>query len=397
MVARFLSAALLPRPASEPGRGARILVGCVLLLHFVAALVLGVQATRNPLGNWDIIPYVALVRAADGASGQELSRQTYGEIRQYFGEARYAQLIRQGDGLDDAYRAAVHDSPAALAENLRFYSVKPLYILLSRAATAVVDNAALATVVVSAVAFCLFVAIFPLFFRWRVGAVAATWALVLTGAPALGVIASCATPDSLGLLLAATAALLAVRRSHPLAVAALGLLAVLARPDTMFLLGPLLLGLAWLERRDVRGRWLLGILVLLSAVFLYLGAQSLPWSTLFRHTFFGRIPLPAAGVPPVSPAEYWSVVTRTFPNAFNLRVGLMLVAGCALALAPWLRGQALRPAQLLAASAVVNIVAHFLIFPIDEFGHERLFLPSYFLVLAAALLMFEQIAAGPAR
>ena len=368
----------------------RLALPLLLLLHCVAALVLGVHAARNPLGNWDIVPYVALVRQASGLGGQELSRQTYGEIREYFGEARYTQLLAQGNGPDDAYRAAVHESPAALAENLRFYSVKPLYILLSRAATAVVGNAALATVVVSAAAFSLFVMVFPLFFRRRAVAVAATWVLVLTGAPALGVIASCATPDSLGLLFAATAALLAAKRMNPWAVGVLGLLAVLARPDTMFLLGPLLLGLAWLERRDLRGRYLFGILVALSATFLYLGAQSLPWSTLFRHTFFGRIALPAAGVPPVTPADYWSVVARTFPNAFNLRVGIVLAAGCALALVPWLRSRQWGPTQLLAAAAVVNIVAHFLIFPIDEFGHERLFLSSYFLVLAAALFTFEQ-------
>ncbi|MDB5873678.1 MAG: hypothetical protein JWQ07_3120 [Ramlibacter sp.] len=394
MVARFLAAALLPPDTAVPGRGARLLAHFVLLLHFVAAVLLGVQAVREPLGNWDIVPYVALVRSAAGVSGPALNQQTYAQLQEYLGP-KYPQLLAQGGGPDDAYRTAVHDSPAALVENLKFYAVKPLYIQLVRAAAAVTGNAAQAAVLVSAAAFSLFVMIFPLFFRWRVAAVAATWLLVTSGAPALKVIAACATPDSLGLLFAGTAALLAVARTRPALVGVLGLLAVLARPDTMFLLGPLLLGLAWLQRRDTDARHWLAILALLSVVFLYLGSQSPPWNTLFRHTFFGRIPFPEAGVAAVTPAEYWAVVTRTFPNAANARVVIVLLAGCALAIVPSLRSRSFGAAQLLAASAVINIVAHYVIFPIDEFGHERLFLSSYFLVLAALILSLER--GAPAR
>ncbi len=362
----------------------------LLVLHFIAAAALGVQALRTPLGNWDIVPYVALVHAASGASGEALKNQTYGDLRFYLGPKKFGQLLSQGGGPDDAYRMAVFESPAALVENLKFYSVKPLYIEFVRMAAVLTGNAAQAAVAVSAAAFSLLVMVFPLFFCARVAAVAATWLLVTVGSPALLVIASCATPDSLGMLLATTAALFAVLRGKLVIVAALGMGAVLARPDTMFLLGPLLLGMAWLDRREFRGRYLLAVLVLLSATFLYLGLQSLPWSTLFRHTFFGRIPLPEAGVAPVTPAEYWSVIQRTLPNAANLRVILIVLAGSALAIVPWMRSRAFGPVQLLAACAIVNIVAHYLIFPIDEYGHERLFLPSYFLVVAALMFSFER-------
>lgn len=393
MVSRFLAAALVPRPDVDSGRPARVLTRLVLLLHFAAAIALGVQSVRNPVGNWDMIPYTALAHTASGLSPQEVLERTYYDLRQYLGPVKHKELLGHEVGPDEEYRATIAHSPAALTENLRFYSVKPLYIAFTRAAAAVSGNAAQAGVLVSAAAFSLFIMVFPLFFRWRIAAAAATWVLAMPGTlevPPLATIAACGTPDSLGLLFAGTAALVAFRGAAPAVVAALGFLAVLARPDTIFLLGPLLLGLAWLRRREAAGRWTLAVLALLCVTFVYLGTQALPWGTLFRHTFFGRIAYPLAGVPPVTPGEYWAVVSGNFPEAANLRVAAILLGGCALAALPWLRSRTFGAVQLLAASAVANVVLHFLVFPIDEIGHERLFLSSYFLILAALVFTFER-------
>ncbi len=203
------------------------------------------------------------------------------------------------------------------------------------------------------------------------------------------IIAACATPDSLGMLLAVSAALMAVANRPLLIVCPLALLAVLARPDAIFIFVILFCGLAWLQRKDGRAPGLLLCAFLVSALFFFLNSQALPWPTLFRHTFFGRQPYPSLLAQPVSVAEYLGVVKRTLPHVASLRTLFFLCLGCLLAIVPWLRSRAVTPTQLLAAIAVVNMVAHYLIFPIDEFGHERLFLSSYFLVIAALMLTLQ--------
>jgi len=361
----------------------------VLLVHVLAAIVLAVQACRTPLGNWDIVAYTALVKSADGLHGEALSRATYGDVQAYLGPA-YPRVLPEGNEPRDRYRAAMHDSPAALEENLRFYVVKPLYIGASRAVAALAGNAALATVIVSSAALFAFVAAFPFFFpQVTVWAIAGTWLLVLTGSLPIVLLASSATPDSLGLLFAGAACLWAVQLRHGAWVAAAGVLAVLARPDTMMLIGPLLVGCAWLDRRKKGangGAVWLGIAAVLSVLFLYLSAQYVPWSTLMRHTFHAGIAHPVAGVAPITASEYIDIVKQTLPVTLNARVCTALAAGLALAVVPSLLGRANLRAQWLAVAALVNMVAHYVLLPLDEFGFERLFIGSYFMLLASALM-----------
>ena len=167
--------------------------------------------------------------------------------------------------------------PEALAANLRFYSVKPLYIFLSKQATALTRNSAATAVLISATALSLFIVIFPLLFRWQIVAAFALWALLFTGEPKYSVLGAAATPDSLGILLAVTTVLLAVvQRGTLWVVGPMALLALLARPDTIFILTSLWIGLAWLERKNGRMLNLAFCFVAVTALFLYLNSQALP-------------------------------------------------------------------------------------------------------------------------
>ena len=150
-------------PVAVWSRLGQFLIPLILVLNGLAALALGVYSYLNPVGNWDIVPYTALVRASADKDPASLSQQTYSEAQDYLGEEKYQQLITGGDQ-DSQYGITLHAAPAALIANLRFYSVKPLYIFLSRQVAVLTNNAAAATVMVSAAAFCLFVAISPLFF-----------------------------------------------------------------------------------------------------------------------------------------------------------------------------------------------------------------------------------------
>jgi hypothetical protein len=368
-----------------PGRAA-LLMRALLAVHVLAALVLGVFAWQHPLGNWDIIPYAAVIRGHAGASPSQVSQQAYADVRSYVGDETFLPMIQGGDQ-DAQYRATLYRDPQALEENLRFYSVKPLYIFLARGAAAWTGNAASAAVFVSSAAFTLLLALFPFAFGRKAIAVAAAWLLVLVGAPPLWLIATCATPDTLALLFTCIAAWLAGSAKRPLFIAAAAALAVLARPDAAFLLCPLLLGFAWLQREDGRFWPLAASCAGLFALFVFLGTQALPWPALFRHTFFGRQAHPAAAAlsAPLTTGEYLSVVSRTLPHVVTVRTMLFFVASLA-TIALSLRARSRWPIALLATASLANVLLHYLAFPIDEYGFERTFLASYFVLVGAMLL-----------
>jgi hypothetical protein len=368
----------------------RALVAALLLLHAIAAFALALNGWRQPLPNWDIIPYAALVRAEPGVAPQALSRLAYGDVRAYVGEAKFTPMVSGGDQ-DAAYRVRLYQDPAALLDNLRFYSVKPLYVALSKLAMPFTGNAASAAALVSALAFALLLAVFPLFFRHRVLAVALLWPLVLVGAPPLALVTHVATPDSLALLFVVGTVMCAVNRWHAVLVAACAVLAVLARPDAAVLLAPLLLGLAWLQRREGRAWPLTACFAVVMGLFVWLGRQALPWPTLFRHTFHGREPFPSAPAlaQAVPMADYLAVIERTLPHVLSARPLLFFFGGLALALVPWLRRRSVDAFQWIALVAAGNMVVHYLIFPIDEYGHERMFLGSYFVIASALLLAWR--------
>ena len=129
--------------------------------------------------------------------------------------------------------------------------------------------------------------------------------------------------------------------------------------------------------------------VVATALFLYLNSQSLPWYPLFKHTFFGRQNFPLLTPQPVSISDYFRAIGRTLPCVVSWRTTLFFTLGGLLTLVPLVRTRIIGPPQLLAAIAVVNMVAYYLIFPIDEYGHERMFLSSYILIIASVFVMLQ--------
>lgn len=384
--------AAVPRAdrALRPAGARRGVVLLLLLCHVAGSVWLGWSHWRGPLGNWDIVPYTALALAEPGRDPARLTEATHAALRGYLSQPLY-QAVVGASRPDDTYLAAMRDSPDAFADNLRFYAIKPLYVTLVRAATRLGANPAAAAVAVSAVALALFMIVFPFGFRFALPAAAGLWLLLFAGAPPLHAVGAIASPDALALLLTVPAAWCMVRGAAWLPTAVLALLAVLARPDTAFLLGPLLAGLAWQGRHEARDRSI-GRLVLMAAMaglFLVLGLKALPWATLFHHSFIERLNHPSAWHGAVSVAEYLAVVERTLPGVLTPRLLSALFGAVLLCCGRAASEPGLVTVRWLVAAAVLNILLHHAVFPADEFGHERLFLPSYLLLWAAALIRFE--------
>lgn len=361
----------------------------LLAVHVIASFMLAGYHWNKPLGNWDIIPYAALIGAERGMSAADISRRAYADVRAYVGEDVYRPMLDDFGGADSKYRVAVATQPAALVENLRFYSVKPLYLFLSRMAYPFTGNSASAAVLVSALATALTLTAIPFFFAKPALVIAGLWIFLFTGVPQLRLVAACAFPDSLSMLFVTLTALLAFARKPIGWVAGAAILGVLSRPDAAVIIVPLLVGFSWLQRKEGRTVPLLVLAAVVFAIFVTLGKLALPYSNLFWHTFMAREAYPAAITYKLTLADYLAVIRRTHHVLLEPRPLLFFVSACLLALVP-LAWRRLWGFQLLAAAAAGNMVVHYLIFPIEEFGHERMFLGSYMVLICAAAFAFEQ-------
>jgi hypothetical protein len=188
------------------------------------------------------------------------------------------------------------------------------------------------------------------------------------------------------MLLVGACALAALMRRHWAVSGVFGLLAVLARPDAAVLVVPWLAGAAWFARRERPALPMYACAGICFVVFVALGKTALPWSTLFWHTFVNREPFPSGIHFAVTPTKYIEVARRTIHSMLELRPLAFFVGGIALAVGPWIARRRIEPVQWLAAVAAGGLVMQYLIFPIDEYGRERLFLPHYVLVMMAALI-----------
>jgi hypothetical protein len=95
----------------------------VLLATATAVLLFGLL---NPDRNWDMIAYVAASYYQEGYRGSDLTRQTYGEIKREVSDKRFAKLIA------GEYRNTVFHDPAALEQQLPFYTIRVGYLELIR-------------------------------------------------------------------------------------------------------------------------------------------------------------------------------------------------------------------------------------------------------------------------
>ncbi len=88
----------------------------------LAVLMIVLNQTR-PLLNWDSLAYVGAMERWAGVEPREAHRSAYDQLREKFGDQKY-RAIANGD-----YRRAMALSHGLFEQELRFYTVRPLYIL----------------------------------------------------------------------------------------------------------------------------------------------------------------------------------------------------------------------------------------------------------------------------
>jgi len=81
----------------------------------------------RPLVNWDSLAYVGAIERWTGAEPREAHRNAYRQLREEFGDRQFRAIA------NGTYRRAMEMSPGLFEEELRFYYVRPLYILSAAA------------------------------------------------------------------------------------------------------------------------------------------------------------------------------------------------------------------------------------------------------------------------
>lgn len=390
------------------GRDSRRVSGRIAGALSAVVLLFALVATVPPAHNWDLIAYVALANSwvNEDLSPAQMHGRTWSQLRTSVPAVQYRRL--RGDGgvgvagsgaatwafTDDviSYRSAVASDPNALAAQLPFYAVKPLYPALIAGFLAVDVDPVIASVWITKVCWIIFGWVLFGLLRSVVAPVPSLIALgVLMSLPMVRALGSYSTPDALCsmLLLAAVSfALRPAERRQQLPALGCCVLAIVARPDSILLIGPVAL---WLIAREPM-RWRKPLVAVVIGV-VCCGLQSYfsenqGWAVLFHHSFISYLHFPDSAPIDLQLAE---VVSIYFAQVHQTRQfwGFVGLAGViALARMRGLGGRDNWFCGLLVI--IVFMLSHWVLFPDQK---DRMMVASYlFIFVAAVQLVVDWIA-----
>jgi hypothetical protein len=261
-------------------------VSCVLVIAGVS--------WAKPQLNWDMLAYVAIVDSWNGAAPVDAHAAAYADAGQFAaGRGLDAAMAALREGF---YRQTVAADAEAFEEQLPFYRIRPLYLLVVAACAKLTGTVSAATVLVSV----LSVASFSLGLLWyAVRTLGAVPGSVLGGlfalAPTTTDVASLSSPDALLMLLTGVAAMLFMG-SRPLFAASLLSLGVLVRTELVVFdicLAAAWTAVAWRQPRSgMVAAILAGSVLPVAAVNAWAGNYG--YTVLYRFTFVDRfVPHPA--------------------------------------------------------------------------------------------------------
>ncbi|MGE4219776.1 MAG: hypothetical protein AB7G39_10040 [Alphaproteobacteria bacterium] len=338
----------------------------------------------GPQYNWDVLPYVGCLLAADGADPSAMHAQAYDLVRAATTPAQFHDLTDPSW----PYRDTLHRDPEAFRQQLPFYCSKPAYIAAAQLARALGADPVAATHLVSAVGAGLAILILAFWLSRRLSfsaAIAVAAAAALCG---LHKTAGYSSPDGLSapFVVGAFALAAANRPADAMIVLAAS---IPVRPDNAVLFALLTGYLVLLAPAGTRlppGRAVATTLAG-AGVFLAMRAvvETYPHSLHLFHSFVSSLPYPASEPARITVADYLAALPHlTWEALRHPQVGLLLCLGAALpGVARRLGPDAMLHAGL-AATAAAYMVLRFVLFP--EY-HVRFFAAHFAVIVAAAAVV----------
>ena len=282
-------------------RSARI----VYLLFLTAVLI---WSYRNPYYNWDMIPYIAQARLFKEHNIKTIHAEVYAEIRKEIPREDYDELT--GGTLNSPlYRGNMVKDYLHFAEQLPFYSTKPLYVMCVYLLQAVGFGAVLATLIPSLVAYVILaLLVFEWVGRFTGGFYRLACASFLAFNPPVLLLPRLPTPDSLSTALVFLALYFLLEKQSTAVCSGLLLLSLYTRTNNIvfvvFVLGYLVLWAKGSVRLSyLQGGVLLGVcMVSVSAINHFSGFYG--WATLFHQSLLGLLNAPAETLVHISLRTY---------------------------------------------------------------------------------------------
>lgn len=250
-------------------------------------LLLSVWAIRQPHYTWDLLGYVGC--AVNSTDPKVIHDVAFDAIR----DAPSDEDIRA----DNPYRADVAANPYHFAEQLPFYSIKPVYVALIK----VLHQAGMpfqkSAVAISAASnFLLAVLLWQWLAAYLSGwSLAAACTLIMLS-PNILVLSRWATPDCLATLVAAVAFYLILERKSHFWGSALLLLDVWVRTDALVLAGIVFAVLLITRKLDIMQFAALSLLALGSYFTINHFSGNYGWPALFYNSFLGGLTAPGEAV-----------------------------------------------------------------------------------------------------
>jgi hypothetical protein len=268
-------------------------------------------STALPYYNWDLIAYMGVVNTQVEQTPEAAHAVTFAELRERLPPAHYNGLTGQNTRAPGfpAFKSAISTNPDYFAQQLPFYSVKPLYPMLMYLLSRLGMDLVTASVFISKAAYLLLGAVL---FYWLLKYYPPLGSLVISALlmslPFVVALARFSTPDALSALVVFMALLLFIESSYTKTAHALLVTSVAIRPDNMmFVL--LLMGYSFVARKETRAMSAavgLAAFILYQAQVIYSGNYG--WSTLFHHSFVGRLVAPADQEVVVSFSQYLKIL-----------------------------------------------------------------------------------------
>jgi hypothetical protein len=337
-------------------------------------LLLSVWSVMQPQYTWDLLGYIG--SSVDSTDAKAIHRAVFDVIRPISSSPDIQ--------VDNPYRADVAANPYHFAEQLPFYSIKPVYVALVKLTHRAGLPFPKAAVSISAAANFILAALLWLWLGSYLGgwSLLASCTLIMLS-PNILALSRWATPDCLATAVAAIALYLILERNLAFWGSALLIVNVWIRTDALVLAGIVFATLLLLRKLDALQFVSLSILALASYFTINHFSGSYGWAVLFYNSFFGGVPAPGEAVLHVSSRAYLHQLVRgSFLWLVYGSFALYLLLG---ALAIWLR-KSTNYSYMIAAVLAARVVSYAL-YPN---GDQRYTAVLYVLVLVSLVIAIRQ-------
>jgi len=337
-------------------------------------LLLSAWAVLQPQYTWDLLGYIGC--SVDSTDAKVIHRTVFEAIKPVSSSPEIQ--------VDNPYRVDVAANPYHFTEQLPFYSIKPVYVVLVK----LVHREGLpfpkAAVAVSAMSN---FALAALLWQW-LGAYLTGWSLagactLIMLSPNILALSRWATPDCLATAVAALALYLIVEGNRYFWGSALLVIDIWIRTDVVVLAGIVFAVLFLLRKLDLADFASLCVLALGSYFAINHFAGSYSWAALFYNSFSGGVVAPGETVLHASRSAYLHQVVRgSFLWLISGGFALYVLLG---GLAIWLSRSAIYSSMIVAV--LTGRTVSYALYPN---GDQRYTAVLYIVVLVSLVIAVRQ-------